>query len=127
MPTQIELLASHEYFLAAKTLSRVEVDPTTSHQHEFHAGTLRRLLHLPSERIRGRLLILFYLVDDAEPLLDDGSFTMYDARENIEGRSEWHLYYTTSAIAEHAQEGDLLLIFRSGSTVNELRAVIARA
>jgi hypothetical protein len=113
--------------IAAKTLSRVEVDPESSNQHEFHAGRLRSLLGFTGGRIEGRLTILSYLEDGAEPLIDEVNFTLYDAREKKPPRSEWHLYYTTGVIQQRAREGDLLVLFRAPSAPNEIRAVIARA
>ena len=39
--------------LAAKLLSAVEVSEDASHQHEFHAGELRKALAFPDDRYRG--------------------------------------------------------------------------
>lgn len=115
--------------IAAKTLSAVEVDRSISNQHEFHAGLLRKHLGFGTERIEGGCLsILFHLAEDVEPFLDETTFTLYDARENVSTRHpEWHLYYSSeSRIQALAREGDLLVIYRPDRSSNNLSAIIAR-
>jgi hypothetical protein len=113
--------------LAAKTLSRVEVNSTSSHQHEFHAGKLRRVLGFGTEPVKGELVILFYLRDDEDPELVEDRFTLYDARVAQTGRGpEWRLYYESGKIQELAEEGDLLVIYRPSAHENRLHALVAR-
>lgn len=114
--------------VAAKTLTRVEVDPKASNQHEFHAGTLRLLLGFDRTKVEGKLSLLVYGDDGQEPSLDDeGTFTLYDARERKPSREEWHLYYTSNLIGELARAGDLLVIVRPDEGLPDLQAVVARA
>ena len=113
-------------FLAAKQLALVEVDPTASHQHEFNAGGLRKHLGFGLERVQGPLTILAYAADGGDPEIDDCEYTLYDARENIPGRTEWRLYYASDLIAKAGRPGDLLLLYRVGSDDDHLWAVIAR-
>ncbi len=110
--------------IAVKRLSAVETDPGRSHQHEFHAGELRRELGLPAERWSGPLGILILRATSETPVVDETVFTLYDARERNLERSEWHLYYVGDVIPTHAAQGDLLLLYRYD---HGLRAVIARA
>jgi hypothetical protein len=58
--------------------------------------------------------------------MDEGAYTLYDARERVEGRTEWRLYYDSNIIGEHARPGDLLLLFRPDKDAPGLRALIAR-
>lgn len=128
MCLQLDLMASNTAVpIAAKTLTRVEVDPGASRQHEFHAGHLRRLLGFPPARTQGRLLLMIHTDDQQEPALDDeGTFTLYDAREADPNRTEWHLYYTTSLLGQLARPGDLLVVLRHDPAGNDLHAIIAR-
>jgi hypothetical protein len=110
---------------AFKRLSAVEVDPERSHQHEFHAGIIRKTLGLPPERTSGRLLVA-YFNDDEEPLFETGSYTLTNVRLGKPRAAEYHMYYISSVIDDAAEPGDLLVISRrvNGS---DIRAVIARA
>jgi hypothetical protein len=99
-------------------------NPERSHQHEFHAGELRRELELPAARLTGRFDVLIVGGEADAPVVDASAFTLYDARENNPSRSaEWRLYYATDVITGAAGAGDLLVLYRHGDT---LRAVIAR-
>jgi hypothetical protein len=111
--------------IAVKRLSAVETNPKRSNQHEFHAGELRRELELPATRVTGPFNVL--IVGDAgePPVVDTSTYTLYDARERNPARSaEWRLYYASDVIAQAAEEGDLLVLYRHSE---ELRAVIAPA
>jgi hypothetical protein len=111
--------------LAAKTLTSVEVDPSSSHQHELHAGKIRTLLEFGG-RTTGSLTTHFYLADGSEPVVDEGTFTLYDAREANPQRSEWHLYYRSSEIPALARAGDLLVLLRPDKSKPDLHGLIAR-
>ena len=113
-------------FLAAKQLALVEVDPAASHQHEFNAGGLRKHLRFGLERAEGPLTILAYAADGGDPEIDESTYTLYDARENTPGRSEWRLYYASDLIARAGRPGDLLLLYRAAANDDQLWAVIAR-
>src|SRR5688572_27609920 len=79
-----------EPLYAGKQLSKVEVRRTASNQHEFHAGSLRRILRF-RERTTGPLTLIVYR--GGEPIVVKTQYTLYDARENVEGRTEWRFYY----------------------------------
>src|SRR5688572_6511604 len=90
----------------AKELGAVEVDPSASHQHEFHAGRVRNVLGFTA-KTSGRLVIVLY--DHAnQPLISETEYTLYDAREGTK-RTEWRLYYKSNLVADHAVAGDFLL------------------
>lgn len=104
-----------EYFegVAAKHLSAVEIHPERSNQHEFDGvhGLKQILGESPGKRkFEARFV---YLSDsDAEPVIADGFLTWYDARERHPIRSEYRLYFPTTAVSQCATEGDLLVIGR---------------
>ena len=98
--------------VALRRLSSVEVDPGASHQREFHANALRREFGFPAGETAGRLLAVYFPAN-ADPLCDDTGYTLYDSRKPP--RTEYHLYPKTRLFLEHANAGDLLGVFRSGS------------
>lgn len=110
---------------AVKRLSAVEVRPNRSHQHEFHGGQLRRALGLTGGRVTGRLRLLIFRDDRAEPIVDESQYTLYDARERHPRRSEWHLYYTSRQFQDQVEPGDLLVIYRAGDG-DDLNGVVLR-
>ncbi len=113
--------------VAAKTLSAVEVDPRSSHQHELSAGTLRRMLidHgllTPDADHVSISLGLLRLDDDEEVARIEDHLTVYDARRQNPNRGpEWRAYYGYGSQAERLihtmQEGDQMVyaIDRSGT------------
>ncbi|ULQ50969.1 type II restriction endonuclease [Flavihumibacter fluvii] len=106
-------LSSYFSGIGVKRLSRVEVKPDKSNQHEFN-GTSVMKEFFGTERINFNGTFI-YLCDDQD-MVDktDGSLTWYDARENHPRRSEFRLYYTSNSVIEAASRGDLLLIARTG-------------
>ena len=109
--------------MAVKRLSAVETDPERSHQHEFHAGRLRRELEFAEERTPGVLTCLLFGRDGEPPIVDQDRFTLYDAREGNESRpAEWHLYYASQVISEVARAGDLLILYRHETGLHALVA-----
>jgi hypothetical protein len=48
--------------------------------------------------------------NDDEPIVADGPLTWYDAREMHPTRSEYRMYFPTTAVSSCAAEGDLLVI-----------------
>ncbi|MCI0436629.1 MAG: hypothetical protein L0271_23775 [Gemmatimonadetes bacterium] len=107
-------------------MALVEVDPGASHQHEFNAGNLRRLLGFGLDKVEGPLTILAQTADGADPEIDESTYTLYDARANVPGRTEWRLYYASDLIARAGRPGDLLLLYRVDAQYDQLWAVIAR-
>jgi hypothetical protein len=113
---------------AAKTLSAVEVDPRTSHQHELAAGTLRRML-IDHDLMRhdadrcGIPVRILRLSDDEDAQRVDDVITVYDARRAQSHRGpEWRAYYGSGSEAERLvqsmHEGDQMVyaIDRAGIT-----------
>jgi hypothetical protein len=111
--------------LAVKRLSAVEVRPDRSHQHEFHAGRLRTGLGFQGGEVRGTLeLHLFQR--GGTVIVDTAPYTLHQSREGRPRSPEWRLYYGSTALPEHAEEGDLLVLFRPDES-NELIGVVAPA
>ena len=94
---------------AAKRLSPVEVNPKSSHQHEFNGNlSLRSLL---GEK-RCEFSATFTWIGDNH-IVDSGKVTWYDAREGNTLRApEWRLYYRSDLPVQKANPGDLLVIAR---------------
>lgn len=124
-----------QYFngVAMKVLSPVEIDVSTSHQHEFNGvSRLKEILGPEKRKFAARFL---YLDDnDSDPLIEDGYLTWYDARERHPNRSEYRLYFPTTTVSQCAAAGDslfiavkpdgtlLVVIAENGSTIgNQLR------
>ena len=119
-----------QYFngIAAKTLSAVEADTAKSNQHEFNGdASLKRLFGLDKQKFPARFI---YLSDnDDDPPADDGFLTWYDARENHPTRTEYRMYFPTTAVSVCASAEDelfiglkpdnsiLAIITESGSTI----------
>ena len=109
--------------VAVKRLSAVEVDPRSSHQHEFHADRLRRELGFSEDGGTGPLTAIAY--GTAHAIAEErATYTLYQAR--TPPRNEFRLYPTTSFFQEHARAGDLLLVYREPGS-DALAAVVAQA
>ncbi len=100
-----------QYFkgIAAKVLSAVEADPAASNQHELNGVTpLKKIFGTGKRTFRARFI---YLNDnDDDPPMDDGFLTWYDARERHATRSEYRMYFPTTAVSVCASAGDELFI-----------------
>lgn len=94
---------------AAKRLSSVEVNPKSSHQHEFNGDlSLRSLLG----EEKSEFSATFIWIGDSH-VVESGQVTWYDAREaNTQRAAEWRLYYKSNTPAQKANPGDLLIIAR---------------
>lgn len=112
--------------VAVKRLSAVEVDAHRSHQHELHAGTLRRALDLGDDKVSG-ILRLEVHTKDGRVSQDSAPYTLYDARLDMPGRSEWHLYYTSRELQRLASAGDLLVLFRPDLESNDISGLVVAA
>ena len=100
-----------EYFkgVASKTLSAVEVDMSVSHQHEYNGvSALKKIFG--TERKTFATKFLYLNDEDSEPVIDTGSLTWYDARENHPTRSEFRMYFTSTAVSAIASAGDVIFI-----------------
>ena len=109
-----------------KRLAEVEINPRRSNQHEFNAGILRRELGFKDDPSQGHVEFLFYKADGAEPVTVRERYTLYDARRDKPGRTEWRMYYTNRRVAAHAGADDLMLLFRPDPRTADLVAVVAR-
>ena len=124
-----------DYFLgvAAKILSAVEADTATSNQHEYNGVTqLKRMFGTEKRTFPAQFI---YLNDgDDEPVTDSGILTWYDARKAHPTRTEYRMYFSTTAVSVCAAAGDelfiglrpddsvLVIIAEGGSTIsNQLR------
>lgn len=108
-----------EYFtgVASKVLSAVEADTATSNQHEYNGVTpLKNILGTAKQTFNTQFI---YLNDgDDEPVTDTGFLTWYDAREAHPTRTEYRMYFPTTAVSVCAAAGDELFIgLRPDNTV----------
>lgn len=102
-----------EYFegVAVKRLSAVEAHPERSNQHEFDGVQgLKQILGESRGKQKFDAKFIYLSDSDAEPVVSDGFLTWYDARERHPTRSEYRLYFPTTAVSQCAAEGDLLVI-----------------
>jgi hypothetical protein len=113
-------------WLAAKRLSAVEVSADASHQHEFHAGALRKLLGFPERRTSGELAIIYHSADGSEPDVESCGFTLYDSREGQPRSAEYRLYFDSPDLQKRAASGDILVLSRPSDS-DSLRALIIPA
>ncbi len=102
-------LSNHFTGIASKRLSAVEIDPTTSNQHEFDGVTiLKRIFGTEKQRFKA---VFICLQDDEDCFATaDGFVTWYDARKRDPQRSEFRLYYPNNDVMELAKKDDLLII-----------------
>jgi len=120
-----------QYFdgVALKRLSAVEADVIRSNQHEFNGVEgLRDILGEPEGKVRFDAKFLYLTDQDAEPVVEDGFLTWYDARQKarIERgvmRWEYRLYFPTNLVSQCAAEGDLLVIAKRADST--LLAIVA--
>lgn len=105
--------------LAWKRVSPVEVDPSRSRQHEFHAGGLHAILGRPVGKDTHAAKYHYWRSEHPRPVTASSTFTFYDARENTPSRTELRLYYPSNEVTRLAGPGDLFLIeFGSSNTAN---------
>lgn len=100
-----------EYFkgVASKALSAVEVDMAKSHQHEYNGvNSLKKIFG--TERRTFAAHFVYLNDEDSEAVQDNGSLTWYDARKNHPRRSEFRMYFTSSAVSAIASAGDVMFI-----------------
>jgi len=95
--------------IAAKRLSAVEVQPEISNQHEFNGVTgLKNIFGSEKKKFNAKFI---YLGENSEDTLTSTvSLTWYDSRQAHPTRSEYRLYFQTTAISEVSNEGDLLFL-----------------
>lgn len=115
-----------QYFesIAVKRLTAVEVDTSTSHQHEFN-GTRELKMVLregTGEKVTFPVTFLWFGSGN-EGISSEGFATWYDARLNHPTRSEYRLYFPTTDVSLRAAEGDYMFIARR--TDGSLMIIIA--
>ena len=116
-------LSSYFQGIAAKTLSAVEIKPTSSHQHEFNGVTQFKTL-LGESRQTYPAILVYFGDSESEIFTSECSFTWYDARENHVSRTEHRLYFQTNYAIQQANIGDSLLI--ALSSTNTIYAFITK-
>lgn len=108
-----------QYFkgVAVKTLSAVEADTAISNQHEFNGVTpLKQIFGTEKHTFPARFIFLDD--NDDDPPADEGFLTWYDARQNHPSRTEYRMYFNTTAVSICASAGDELFIgLRPDNTV----------
>lgn len=108
-------LADYYTGVGFKRLRATEVDPGTSHGHEFQGiGAFRDLFGSEKQRFQANLL---YLADSIEGgiVSQEGTLSWYNSRENDPNRSpEFRLYYPAEItfVQENAEPGDLIVVGR---------------
>lgn len=96
-----------DYFegVAVKKLSAVEADTSRSNQHEYNG--VDRLKSILGENQPVKFPTRFvWLGDEQEAITEDGILTWYDSRAKHPTRSEYRLYFPTTAVSELAKAGD---------------------
>ena len=99
-----------QYFegVIAKKLSVVEADGGKSNQHEFNAvAAMKALFGEHRQKFPAQFM---FLDDENEPVTDNGYLTWYDAREKHPTRSEYRLFFPTTAVSQAASANDILFI-----------------
>lgn len=123
-----------QYFdgIAAKKLSQVEANILVSHQHEFNGVEgLRKILGVPSGKIKYNAKCVYFTDFDDEPLVENGELTWYDARQkareerNVQ-RTEYRLYFSDNTVIQSANAGDILIIAKRKDN-DELLLIISES
>ena len=93
--------------IIAKKLSAVETTPKTSNQHEFNATVkMKEIFGLDDRKFKTD----FLYIDDEQSFGATDFLTWYDARRNHPTRTEYRLYYPSTAVSAAASSGDSLFI-----------------
>ncbi|MCC8424499.1 type II restriction endonuclease [Mucilaginibacter sp. UR6-11] len=102
-------LSSYFKSIGAKRLSRVEIDPKTSHQHELNGiAGFKEIFGLDPIEFKTKFI---YLADDEDGIFEnDGFLKWYDAREKHATRTEHRLYYSDNQVIPISAEGDLIIV-----------------
>ena len=120
-----------QYFkaAAAKRLSAVEIEAVRSNQHELNGDrNLRELLGECGDRMRFPTKFIYLNDRQAEPVVDAGFMTWYDARQKARlergiNRRECRLYFPETAVTACGSAGDFLILARTQN--DSLVAVLA--
>lgn len=119
-----------QYFeaVAAKRLTAVEVNKSSSNQHEFNGSTaLKQVLGLNDNGEKKYFPTKFvWMAEENETLSADGNLSWYDSRfDNPKRAAEYRLYFPTTDVTEMAKSGDLLIIAKRKD--GSLMAIIVSA
>lgn len=97
-----------------KTLTRVEVDPSSSHQHEFNGvAELKEMFGVDKKEFSANFSIR------GEKLSEVVGVTWYEARDSHPTRSEYRLYFKSNTVMNNANVGDNIIIgFDSHKVLN---------
>lgn len=97
--------------IIAKKLSSVEAMPGVSNQHEFNATVkMKEIFGVDDRKFETDFLYINDDSDDDHRVTAKGMLTWYDARRNHPTRTEYRLYYSTTAASDMAAAGDSLFI-----------------
>ena len=108
---QTENLAKYFLSTATKYISAVEIINSRSNRHEFNEVAKLEEIFGSEKRLDVPTQFLYLSDSESEELLDFGSISWYDVRENYPPRSsEFRLYYSENMAMSEADEGDLLVI-----------------
>ncbi len=96
--------------IAWKHLSAVEIDSYISNQHEFHgAYAFKNILGYNKQNFHGTI----YYISNYKTDYINTALTWYDAREHINNRSEYRLYYVNKISSFIPNENDILLLSKN--------------
>ncbi|MEJ5115665.1 type II restriction endonuclease [Erwinia billingiae] len=88
-----------------KTLTKVEVDPKSSHQREFNGVfELKQMFGTEKKEFQA------YFSIRGEDVSKKAEVTWYEARENHPVRSEYRLYFKNNEVMNSASIGDNIII-----------------
>lgn len=104
-------LAEHFTGIAVKQLSAVEANSNVSNQHEFN-GTVELQNIFGSDDCKNIPTRFLWIGEDGESISEDGFLSWYDSRRAHATRTEYRLYFNSTAVSEIAGEGDTLFIAR---------------
>lgn len=119
-----------DYFdgIAAKRLSRVEIDPDASHQHEFQGITdFKNLFGTPDGKKKYPATFVRLFQDD-DPEIGEYTVTLYDGRKKKDHRtSEYRIYYPVKSepLVHSSNPDDLLVVAKQKN--DNLLIIIADA
>lgn len=102
--------ALSDYFIgvASKVIRSVEANVSASNQHEYNGVTsLKQIFGTEKSTYQAQFI---YLRDSDEPITGQGRLTWYDARKNHSTRTEYRMYFSTSAVSSYTMEGDILFL-----------------
>ena len=117
--------------VVAKRLTLVETITPKSNQHEFQ-GTRPLKQLLGEDDRRGIPTRFIWITGEQEALAEDGFMSWSNVRKGKPRAAEYHLYYSSNAVTELMQPGDMLflalrrdgailvIITPSGTTQNQL-------